>query len=49
MISRWLFNVFVDGVREVNAKLLGKGLVLLSANGDRFEINQILFTDDAAL
>ena len=29
--------------------MLGKGLELLSANGGRFEINQLLFTDDTAL
>ena len=28
--------------------LLGKGLELLIANGDRFEINQLLFTDATA-
>ena len=27
----------------------GKGLELLSANGGRFEINQLLFADDTAL
>ena len=30
-------------------KGLGKGLELLSANGGRFEINQLLFADDTAL
>ena len=30
-------------------KVLGKGLELLSANGGRFVINQLLFTDDTAL
>ena len=29
--------------------LLGKALELLSANGGRFEINQLLFADDTAL
>ena len=30
----WLFNVYMDGVvREVNVKVLGKGLELSSANG----------------
>ena len=29
--------------------MLGKGLELLSVNGGRFEINQLLFTDDTAL
>ena len=43
-MSPWLFNVYMDGVvREVNVRGLGKGLELLSANGGRFEINQLLF------
>ena len=33
----------------MNVRLLGKGLELLSANGGRFEINQLLFADDTAL
>ena len=49
-MSPWLFNVYIDGVvREVNVRVLGKGLELLSANGGRFEINQLLFADDTAL
>ena len=45
-----LFNAYMDGVvREVNVRVLGKGLGLLSANGGRFEINQLLFADDTAL
>ena len=36
-------------VREVNVRVLGKWLELLSAKGGRFEINQLLFADDAAL
>ena len=48
-MSLWLFNVYMDGVvREVNVRVLGKGLELLSANGGRFEINQLLFADDTA-
>ena len=40
----------MDGVvREVNVRVLAKGLELLSANGGRFEINQLLFADDTAL
>ena len=39
-----LFSVYMDGVfRDVNVRVLGKGLELLSANGGRFEINQLLF------
>ena len=36
-------------VRDVNARVLGKGLEQLSANGGRFEINQLLLADDTAL
>ena len=48
-MSPRLFNVYMDGVvLEVNVRVLGKGLELLSANGGRFEINQLLFADDKA-
>ena len=50
VMSPWLFNVYMDGVvREVNDRVLGNGLVLLSADGGKFEINQLLFADDTAL
>ena len=50
VMSPWLFNVYRDGVvREVNVRMLGKGLELMSANGSMFEINQLLFADDTAL
>ena len=50
MKSPWQFNVYMDGVvREVNVRVLWKGLELLSANGGMFEINQLLFADDTAL
>ena len=49
-MSPWLFNVYMDGVvRKVNVRVLGKGLELLSANGSRVEVNQLLFADDTAL
>ena len=49
-MSPWLFNVYVDAVvREVNVRVLGKGLELRSANDGRVEINQLLFADDTAL
>ena len=42
VMSPWLFNVYMDGVvREVNVTGIWKGLELLSANGGRFEINQL--------
>ena len=48
MISPWLFNVYMDGVvREVNVRVLGKGLEML--NGGRFEVNQLLFAGDTEL
>ena len=35
-MSKWLFNAYIDSVvREVNVRVLGKGLELLSANGGR--------------
>ena len=51
MMSPWLFNVYsVSWVQEMNnSRILGKGLQLLSVNGGRFEINQLLFADDTAL
>ena len=50
VMSPWLFNVYMDGVvQEVNVRVLGNGLELLSANGVRFEKNQLLFADDTAL
>ena len=50
VMSPWLFHVYMDGVvPEVNARVLGKGLELLSVNGGSFEINQLLFVDDTAL
>ncbi len=34
VMSPWLFNVYMDGiVREVNARVQGKGLVMLGENG----------------
>ena len=49
-MSPFLFNVYMGGVvREVNVRVLGKGLELLSATGGRFKINQVLFADDTAL
>ena len=41
--------ICMDGVvREVNVRVLGKGLELLSANAGRFEIKQLLFADNTA-
>ena len=47
MISPWL--LYMDVVREVNGRVLGKLLQLLRANGVMFKISQLLFADDTAL
>ena len=50
VMSPWLFNVYMGSVfREVNVRVFGKGSELLSANGGRFEINQLLCAEDTAL
>ena len=36
-------------MREVHVRVLEKGLELLRTNGGRFELNQLLFSDDPAL
>ena len=42
----WLFNLYIDGVvREVNARVLGRGLKLVDGNYNEWELNQ-LFADD---
>ena len=49
-MSPWLFYVYMDGVvREENVNVLGKRLELLTVNGGRFKINQLLCADDTAL
>ena len=41
-----VIHVYMDGViRELNVRVLGKGLELLSANFGRFEIHQPLFAN----
>ena len=50
MKSPLLFNVYMDGVvREVNVRVLGKALELLSVNGGTFELTQLLFAVDTAI
>ena len=50
VVSPWLLNECMDSVVwDVNARVLGKRLELLSVNGRRFEINQLLFADDVSL
>ena len=49
-MTTWLFNVYIDDVvPEVNVRVHRKGLELLSVNGGRFVINQLLFANNTAL
>ena len=38
-VSMFVYCIMDDVIREVNVRVLGKGLELLSTNGGRFEIN----------
>ena len=50
VMSPWLFNLYIDGVvREVNARVLGRGLKLLDGNDRDWEMNQLLFADDTVV
>ena len=49
-MSSWLFNLYIDGVvREVNARVLGRGLKLVDGNDNEWELNQLLFVDDTVV
>ena len=49
-MSPWLFNLYIDEmVREVNARVLGRGLKLVYRNDNEWELNQLLFADDTAV
>ena len=50
VMSPWLFNLYIDVVvREVNARVLGRGLKLVDGNDNGWELNQLLFADDTAV
>ena len=50
VMSPWMFNLNMDGVvREVSASVMGRGLELLGANGQSWQLSQFLFADDTAL
>ena len=50
VMSPWLFNLYMDGVvREVNARVLGRGLKLVDGNENEWELNQLLFADDTVV
>ena len=42
-MSQWLFNICIDDVREVNARMLGRDLTLV--NVDEWNLNQLLFAE----
>ncbi len=50
VMSPWLFNVYMDGaVREVHARMLGRTLSLVNADGREWNPSQLLFADDTTL
>ena len=50
VMSPWLLNLYIDGVvREVNARVLGRGLKLVDGNDNEWELNQLLFADDTVM
>ena len=43
VMSPWLFNLYIDGVvREVNARVLGRGLKLVDGNDNEWELCQLV-------
>ena len=43
VMSPWLFNLYIDGVvREVNARVLGRGLKLVDGTDNEWELNQLV-------
>ena len=49
-MSPWLFNLYIDGVvREVNARVLDRGLNLVDGNDSEWELNELLFSDDTVV
>ena len=50
VMSPWLFNLYIDGVvREVNVRVLGRGLKLVDGNDNEWKLNQLLFADDTVV
>ena len=46
-MSPWLFIMHMDGVvREVNEKILGRGVELLGREGNVWKVNQLLYEFD---
>ena len=46
----WLFNLYINGVvREVNTRVLGRGLKLVDGNDNEWELNQLPFSDDTVV
>ena len=50
VMSPWLFNMYMDGViREVNERVLGRGVELVGREGDVWRVNQQLHVDDTVM
>ena len=48
-MCQYSFIHYNSAAFKLQNMVLGRGLELLSANGGRFEIHQLLFADDTAL
>ncbi len=50
MVSSWHFDIYIDCVvREVNARMLGRDLSLMSDDGSECNVNRLLFPHDTTL
>ena len=50
MMLLWLFSLYIDGVvREVNARVLVRGLKLVDGNDSVWKLNQMLFAGDTVV
>ena len=46
----WLFSLYIDGmVREVNVRVLGRGLKLVDGNDSEWELIQLLLVDNTVV
>lgn len=45
-----MFNIFMNGiVKNVNIRMLDRGLTVVTVDGREWKLNKLLFVDDMAL
>ena len=50
VISPWLFNVYMDDIiKDVNARVQGRGLKLKDQGGNDWRVTQILYANETVL